>query len=111
MSQENSTTEQLPPPPPVIQLPAAGESPIRQARRLSDKVPVSDVTLIIGYRDRQGARQEVIHDIVDSDHRIVMCSHNVLEKVQKVKDDQGNLMGFEPTGEYEVTIKIKYVRE
>lgn len=108
MSNEN---EQLPAPPSVIQVPPAGEGAMRQSRRLDGKVPVSDVTLIIGYRDRQGARQEVIHDIVDSDHRIVMCSHNVIEKVQKVKDDEGNLMGFEPTGEYEVTIKIKYVRE
>lgn len=71
-------------------------------------VPVSDVTVVIGYTDRDGKRQEVIHDIANV--QIIGCHHQVEEKVQKIKDEDGRFAGFEPTGENILTIKVKYLK-
>lgn len=70
-------------------------------------VPVSDVTIIMGMATKQG-RQEVIHDI-GPDYRILDCVYNVKEKVRAVTEE-GMYLGVEPTGEYEMTIKVKYLK-
>jgi hypothetical protein len=72
-------------------------------------VPVTDVTVIVGYVSKDGSRQEVIHDIHNV--RIASCVHQVDEKLQKAKDEEGNFIGFEPTGEYSLTLKVKYLKE
>jgi hypothetical protein len=72
-------------------------------------VPISDVTLILGYKTKEG-RNEVIHDINSDDVRIVKCEHSVEEKMRPCKED-GQLVGYEPTGEYVLTLKLKYVKE
>jgi len=93
---------------------ASQQSPTEQSRlqrRLAGKVPFSDVTVIVGRRNAAGERTEQMHNIDSRDFRITGFSEVVIEKMQKVKDDTGNLMGFEPTGEYELTIKVRYVNE
>jgi hypothetical protein len=77
-------------------------------RTAARTVPISDVTIIMGMRTKSG-RQEVIHDI-GPDHRILKCSHEVVEKVRAVTEE-GQFLGYEPTGEYEMTIKVKYLKE
>lgn len=72
-------------------------------------VPISDVSVIVGYVDKEGKRQEVIHDIANV--RIIGCQHQVEEKVQKVKDEDGNFAGWEPTGENILTLKVKWLKE
>lgn len=83
---------------------------IRKAalKALPKGVPITDVTVIIGYKTRQG-RQEVIHDI-GPDFRITTASHSVEEKVRPVTE-QGQFLGMEPTGEYLLTLKVKYYNE
>lgn len=76
-------------------------------RAAPSAVPISDVTVILGMKTKQG-RQEVIHDI-GPDFRILDCTHNVKEKVRAVTEE-GMFLGMEPTGEYEMIIKIKYIK-
>lgn len=95
---------------PVTRLPAATDQS-RLQRRLAGNVPISDVTIIVGRRNAVGQRTEQMHNIDGRDFRITCFSEVVAEKMQKVKDDNGNLVGFEATGEYELTIKLKYVNE
>ncbi len=60
-----------------------------------------------------GVRKEIVHEIGvnDDDVRIVSVQHGILEKMQKAKDEEGNFLGFEPTGEYELTLKVKFIKE
>lgn len=76
-------------------------------RAAPSAVPYSDVTIIMGVKTKQG-RQEVIHDIGPG-FRILDCTHNVKEKVRAVTEE-GMYLGVEPTGEYEMTIKVKYLK-
>lgn len=128
---DTNQTQQLPEPPPpppgaavtpppqppggatpqVQQVAPASETAARHARRLQGKVPISDVTIIVGRKNLEGQRTEEMNNIDGRDFRITGFSEVVVEKMQKVKDDQGNLMGFEPTGEYELTVKVRYVVE
>jgi hypothetical protein len=73
-------------------------------------MPVSDVRVIIGYTDAAGVRTEVVHQ-VGSTERITSVVHSVDEKQQKSKDDEGNFIGFEPTGEYVLKLAVKYNKE
>lgn len=72
-------------------------------------LPVEDVTVIIGYKTKEG-RQEVMYDIAGSDFHIVKCNHSCEEKVKQTRDpDTKQLMGYESTGEYSLKLDIKYV--
>lgn len=88
--------------------PVADSSPTPQIapNRLPPGVPVTDVTIIIGFKDRHGNRQEIIHDIVDK--RIVKCQHTVEAKLEKVKVE-GQLVDFATTGEVNVKLDLKYI--
>lgn len=77
-------------------------------RNAPRSVPINDVAIIIGMRTKQG-RQEVIHDI-GPEYRILKCTHEVVEKVRAVTEE-GVFLGYEPTGEYEMSLKIKYLKE
>lgn len=72
-------------------------------------VPVSDVAVIIGIQTRDNGRQETLVDI-GQDYRILECTQSVKEKVRAVTQD-GQLLGYEPTGEYEFTLKVKYLKD
>lgn len=76
-------------------------------RAAPSAVPYSDVTVIMGVKTRQG-RQEVMHDIGPG-FRILDCTYNVKEKVRAVTEEDMYL-GVEPTGEYEMTLKVKYLK-
>lgn len=117
------TEQPLPPPPPVGGAvvpppPSTGEPPMtaadlaaRAARRIAGKVPISDITIIVGRTNAEGQRSEEMTNVDRRDYRITGFSQVISEKMQKVKDDEGRLMGHEPTGEHEITIKIRYVVE
>lgn len=74
-------------------------------------LPVSDVAVVIGFKTKSGKREEIVHAIDSDDVRIVTCAHTVEEKVKQSKDEEGNLLGFEPTGEYILTLKVKYTKD
>jgi hypothetical protein len=73
-------------------------------------LPICDVTVIIGVRDRNGRRSEIQHDL-GPEVTIRSCSHSVLEKTVINRDPETKaIMGHEPTGEYELNLKVKYTK-
>ena len=84
--------------------------PEKKAKKKPD-MPIGSVTVSINYLDGEGKMQEVMHDIGGENVRIVQCIHNINQKVKMAKGDEGELLGFEPTGEYELTLKVKYIKE
>lgn len=78
--------------------------------KLPEGLPVGDVAVIIGYLNKDGKREEIMHVIDGGEVQIASCSHTVEEKYQKAKDSEGNLLGFEPTGECVLTLKVKFYR-
>jgi len=96
----------------AVELVGKAQPGMRKASSLLSAVPITDVTVIIGMRNREGNREEIIHDInTEQKKRIVLCNHNIEEKMQKAKDDEGIFIGYEPTGEYTLTLKVKYITE
>lgn len=74
-------------------------------------IDYSDVAVCLGITGKDGKRQEIVHQIDGQDVRIVSVAHGITEKVKQAKDDDGNTLGFEPTGEYELTLKVKFIKE
>lgn len=93
----------------VTNIPAPAVTPLPTFSPPPSVLPVSDVTVIIGYKDRDGRRTEVIHDIADV--RITECQHSFAEKQKMTKDNDGQLLGFEPTGEYILKLLVKYNKD
>jgi hypothetical protein len=69
------------------------------------KIEVSDVKIVIGYATPEG-RKEMVHDI--SGYNFSQCNLGIERKFAKAKDEAGNNIGLEPTGEYVVVLKVKY---
>lgn len=77
----------------------------------TDSLPVADVAVIIGYKTKDGKREEIMHVIDGGDVQIATGSHTVEEKFTKAKDpDTGQFIGHEPTGECLLTLKVKYFK-
>lgn len=112
----------VPPPPAAPHSPAAqgGDEESAQRARLAARqqalreapraIPVMDLAVILGMQTKDSGRQEIIYDIGGGKHRILDVQHGVKEKVKAVTEE-GQFIGFEPTGEYEFTLKVKYLRE
>lgn len=104
--EDGTTAAPAPFPPPELKAAEKKEKVLRPSA-----VPITDVTLIIGMKTKDGKREEVIHDInTDDALRIVTCSHTIEEKTRACKED-GQLVGYEPTGEYVLTLKVKYIKD
>jgi hypothetical protein len=93
-------------PPQSATIPAPTLTPVPTFQAPPSVLPVSDVTVIIGYKDRDGRRVEVIHDV--NDVRITECTHSFTEKQKLAKDEDGHILGFEPTGEYVLKLTVKF---
>ena len=108
------------PPPPLTVVPEAqrvadGIERTAQAasqRLLKGGTPFTDITVCIGFLDENGNRQEIVQTLDATKVRIVSCLHGVEEKMKMVKDSEtGDNLGFEPTGEYILQLKAKYIKE
>lgn len=77
----------------------------------TDATPVADVAVVLGFRTKSGKREEVVHTIDSDEVSIVSCTYAVERKIRQVKDEAGKSLGFEPTGEYVLTLKVKYTQD
>lgn len=94
-----------------IQRQLSDQPPRAQKRTLPRGTEYTDVAICIGLEPVSGGdRKEIIHQIDGSQVRITSVEHKVNEKMRAVKED-GQLIGYEPTGEYELTLKVKYFKE
>ena len=71
--------------------------------------PVNSVGVVIGYNTKKGI-EEVVHQVDGDDVTITSCIHEVVKKMRTVKEN-GAVVGYEPTGEETLTIRVKYIRE
>ena len=71
--------------------------------------PVNSVSLVIGYETKSGI-EEVVHTVDGKKNDIVMVQHHFERKTRAVKDDRGEVIAYEPTGEEILTLKVKYIK-
>lgn len=74
------------------------------------KFPVTSASVVIGYLGKDGKENEVVHTVDGDVVEIISCIHDVKKKMRPSKNEDGSLVGFEPTGEEELTLKVKYIR-
>ena len=70
---------------------------------------INSVGLVIGYKTKKGV-EEVVHQVDGEEVTITSCTHEVVKKMRCVKQD-GQVVGYEPTGEEMLVLKVKYIRE
>jgi hypothetical protein len=95
---------------PTIDNPPEAPKKVRKTLKGTD---YTDVSVVIGLSGPNGTHQEIVHQIdgaFGSGVSIVKVEHGVEEKVRQCKED-GQLVGFEPTGEYVLTLKVKYIKD
>lgn len=99
------------PPPELKGAVAVAPEGKKEKKSRPSEVHVTDVVVIIGMKTKGGKREEVQHSIdVEDGLRIVKCVQEIEERQRQCKED-GQLIGFEPTGEYNFNLKVKYVKD
>lgn len=73
-----------------------------------DDVSVGYVKVAIGYKTKEGIK-EVVHEVSSDDYDMTNFTFVQDRKFKPTKDEEGNPLGFEPTGEYSWALKIKYI--
>lgn len=71
--------------------------------------PVNCITVVIAYETQNGI-EEVVHTIDGKRSDIVSVQHLVERKADKKKDEKGNVVAFETTGEEILLLKVRYIR-
>lgn len=73
------------------------------------KTPVlAGVRVIMTYRGADGSLTHGEIVVNPNDNIIDSSTIQQEQKIGKAKDEEGNLIGFEPTGEYTLLLKLKY---
>ena len=70
--------------------------------------PVNSVALVVAYETESGI-QEVIHQVDGKKNDILAVIHSVERKTKAVKDSDGTIIAYEPTGEEILIFKCKYI--
>lgn len=91
-------------------VPTPSSAPDVRTRSAQESLPVNDVAVVIGYMNKNGKREEIVHHVDGSAVQIALCEHKVEEKYQKCKAEDGALIGYEPTGEVTLTLRVKYFK-
>lgn len=71
--------------------------------------PVNCITVVIAYETQNGI-EEVVHTIDGKKSDIISVQHLVERKSDKKKDEKGNIVAFEATGEELLLLRVKYIR-
>ena len=77
---------------------------------ISKDFVVESVSVVVAYRTKSGKSEEVVHTIDGTEVQITDFSLKTAQKTQKVKGDDGELIGFEPTGEESLTVSVKFTK-
>ena len=80
----------------------------------SIKTPSQDevieyAAIVFRIKDRSGVVHENVVEVDGSKVAVSMFNLSITNKMAKAKDEEGNIVGFEPTGEKTVNLKISYV--
>lgn len=72
--------------------------------------PIESVTVVVLQKDKDGNEHEVIHTIDGTQVSIVDYQFNIKQKHVKAKTEDGNVVGFEPSGEETLKLTVSYIR-
>jgi hypothetical protein len=72
--------------------------------------PIEYVHVVVGHKDKDGTRHEVVHKVDGTDVAISKFNLSHEQKFAKVKNEEGLPLGFEPTGEEVLTVTVKYIK-
>ena len=70
---------------------------------------VSFVKITIGYKTSEGVK-ETEFVVTEDEFDIASFNFSQNRKFKQAKDEDGLPLGFEPTGEYEWALKLKYIK-
>jgi hypothetical protein len=101
----------------TVTVPVTIVPPGVSGRKQKDRKPksgsnrITDVKIVLGFTTPDGARQEAVY-MVDAD-RYLIDGYSFTDegKIAKARDEEGNLVGFESTGERNMVLKVKYHEE
>ena len=71
--------------------------------------PVNSIALVVGYETTKGI-EEVVHQIDGKKCDIVSVHHQIERKTKAKKDERGDIVAYELTGEEILTLKVKYIK-
>lgn len=96
--------------PEVIKTSVMKDSATKTVESISKRTSIeyTDLTVIVGSNDKDGNRQEQVHVI---DGEVVNIAKVLLlneEKQRACKNDEGNIVGYEPSGEVNLKLEVKY---
>lgn len=77
---------------------------------ISKDFVVESVHVVVAYKTKNGKTEEVVHTIDGTQVQITDFNLKTSQKTQKVKGDDGELIGFEPTGEESLTVSVKFTK-
>lgn len=71
---------------------------------------ISSVTIVVGYKTKDGKIEETVQEIDASTVQIsgFKLDHN--RKHKSVKNENGDFIGFEPTGEETINLTVKFIK-
>lgn len=72
--------------------------------------PIDSIHVVIGVKTKDGKVEEQVYSVDGTKVQITGYTFDVKQKHQKAKDEDGNLIGFEPTGEETMRLVVSYVR-
>jgi hypothetical protein len=96
--------------PKIVVTEKMSESALKSVENTSKRTGIaySDIAVVIGYLDKDGNRQESVH-VIDSDVVDISKVNLVVEnKMRACKNEEGNLIGYEPSGEVHLKLEVKY---
>lgn len=87
------------------------ETPIRQPPpKTNEEFNVKYVHVLIGTMGKDGEVHETVHSVNGDDVMITAFKQHSEDKVKPCKDDDGRVIGFEPTGECQMSMTVKFIR-
>lgn len=91
--------------------PMPAQTEDKKAPQLINKeFPIESVTVVVCQRDKNGNVHEAIHTVDGTEVSIVDYQFNIKQKHVKAKDEEGNVIGFEPSGEETLKLTLSYIR-
>ena len=72
--------------------------------------PIQKVEVTVTYTTPDGPKK-VVHEVDGAKVQIARCTHDIDKQFKPTKDEEGNLLGHEPTGIETLKLNVKYIKE
>lgn len=83
---------------------------VKPSLAVNSEFPIEYVHIVVGQIDKDGNTHEVVHSVDGKQVSIVEYTLNVKQKHVKSKTEDGNVVGFEPSGEETLKLTLSYIK-